>query len=309
MNIFMQGMRRSGTTIVFDVLWQDPRLDSYYEPLAAAKANAFGGGSGATSIDYFSKVRKERDAFVYQYPDELSTDLLNYGAPRDSSLEFEHDHPEFVKDYIEHLTMQQPRTVVKFTRMYNKLGALHEIDKDAKFIQLLRDPRAVVSSYLFGKGQRNKRLYSTEKDFFTRKSSYSAWSSFDFSEKIIALEGLEKFKNCPDFIRILLIWKHTFRSTYEGAKKYFSGNFLMLKNEDLRSSPVAALERLYDHIDLEPNSHVFNWAKENIKPCGQVPYPDSHEWLKAFEELGMMQMLELAGYGHLFKIKANRGPN
>ena len=33
MNIFVQGLRRSGTTIVFDIFWQDKGLDCYYEPL------------------------------------------------------------------------------------------------------------------------------------------------------------------------------------------------------------------------------------------------------------------------------------
>ena len=78
----------------------------------------------------------------------------------------------------------------------------------------------------------------------------------------------------------------------------------MLKNEDLRCSPIATLERLYDHLNLDPESYVFDWAKDNIKPVGQVPYPDSYEWLEAFEALGMTKMLELAGYGHLLKTRS-----
>ena len=37
MNVFMQGMRRSGTTIVYDILCQDKNLDLYYEPFAAGR--------------------------------------------------------------------------------------------------------------------------------------------------------------------------------------------------------------------------------------------------------------------------------
>ena len=32
MNIFLQGMRRSGTTVVFDLLWATGEYDCYYEP-------------------------------------------------------------------------------------------------------------------------------------------------------------------------------------------------------------------------------------------------------------------------------------
>ena len=44
MNVFIQGMRRSGTTILFDILWEDERFDCYYEPFAAAKKEVWGGG-------------------------------------------------------------------------------------------------------------------------------------------------------------------------------------------------------------------------------------------------------------------------
>ena len=37
MNVFVQGMRRTGTTIVYDLLSVDPGFDVYYEPLAAGK--------------------------------------------------------------------------------------------------------------------------------------------------------------------------------------------------------------------------------------------------------------------------------
>ena len=36
MNVFIQGMRRNGTTILFDLFCEDDLYDCYYEPLAAA---------------------------------------------------------------------------------------------------------------------------------------------------------------------------------------------------------------------------------------------------------------------------------
>ena len=53
MNVFIQGMRRSGTTILFDILSVDPYFDSYYEPFAAANKEAIGGGSGMHKLIFF----------------------------------------------------------------------------------------------------------------------------------------------------------------------------------------------------------------------------------------------------------------
>ena len=38
MTIFMQGMRQSGTTITYDLFCADGSFETFYEPLAAPKA-------------------------------------------------------------------------------------------------------------------------------------------------------------------------------------------------------------------------------------------------------------------------------
>ncbi len=79
MNLFAQGMRRSGTTITFDILFNDKDLDCYYEPLALAKRDAKGGGSGATDIDYFEKVRQTREACTKKCPQLESHEISTMG--------------------------------------------------------------------------------------------------------------------------------------------------------------------------------------------------------------------------------------
>ena len=49
MNIIIVGMRRCGTTILFDCLYEDKRFDSYYEPFCYGKVN-IGGGSNMKNI-------------------------------------------------------------------------------------------------------------------------------------------------------------------------------------------------------------------------------------------------------------------
>jgi hypothetical protein len=49
-SLFIQGMRRSGTTILFDALLEDPGVTGYYEPLREQDVTV-GGGSGARADD------------------------------------------------------------------------------------------------------------------------------------------------------------------------------------------------------------------------------------------------------------------
>lgn len=113
MNVFIQGMRRSGTTILFDVLWEDESFDCYYEPLAAASKKAIGGGSEEHSVDFFDNIRRCRMEFMAQYPKLESTDLLNYGAPRQAELEFEPDLPDYCREYIKFMISQSEHTMIK----------------------------------------------------------------------------------------------------------------------------------------------------------------------------------------------------
>ena len=296
MNIFVQGLRRSGTTIVFDIFWQDKGLDCYYEPLARAHRHAEGGGSGATGIDYFEKVRNLRELFRKQNPRLESTDLLNYGAPRQPDLEFDSDLPDYVRDYVKLMTTQADDTMIKFTRMFNKVKVLHEIDPAAKFIHVVRDPRAVTASYMFGKKHKFKYKYPGEIVFFGWRSHRSNWSSYPFSEFLLNTPEYSYLKGCRDFMRVLLIWKYTFINTYTAGKELYGDNYYLLRHEDLQNDPENSLRMLYDHIGRTLPKNVLDWTLSHVRK-NKPPYAhDSKKWLTAFDRLNMCEELELAGY-------------
>jgi len=298
MNVFIQGMRRSGTTIAFDVLWEDGSFDCYYEPLAAARKKAIGGGSEEHSVDFFDKIRSCRAAIMAQYPKLESTDLLNYGAPRQAELEFEPDLPEYCREYIKFMISQSERTVIKFTRMYCKVRALWEIDPEAKFIHIVRDPRAVTTSYLFGKNQKNRHKFPNEKVFFGRKSSKSSWSSFPFSEFVLNTPEYSHIKGCEDFMRIVILWKYKFRKTHDAGKELFGKNYLLLRHEDLLINREPTLRLLFDFLARPLAKHVLDWASEHVSNKPNFYAPDSPRWREAFNRLDMHEELEAAGYSY-----------
>ena len=132
MKFFMQGMRRSATTVVYDLLSQDDRLDLYYEPYSVHGKVEMGGGSGMQEIDHMAKIYELRDAFVAAHPEYgIEPGDLNYGAPRDAALELETDLAPWAAEYMFELLSRSDHIAIKFTRMYRKMHALKEIAPDA----------------------------------------------------------------------------------------------------------------------------------------------------------------------------------
>ena len=296
MNVFIQGMRRSGTTILFDIFWEDGSFDCYYEPLAAANKEALGGGSGVHSVDYFDKIRDCRKTFMLRYQQLENVDLLNYGAPRLPILEFESDVPDYVREYIKFMISQSEHTLIKFTRIYCKVRVLWEIDPAAKFIHVVRDPRSVTASYQFGKNQKNNNRYPNEKVFFKKKSNYSAWSSFPFSEFILNTPEYSHLKGSEDFMRILILWKFKFRKTHDTGKTLFGENYLLLRHEDLLTEPEPTLRSLYNFLGRPLPDNVLNWALEKVNSRSNLFAPDNPLWGKAFKKLNMDEELSISGY-------------
>lgn len=286
----MQGLRRSGTSIVFDVLYQDERFEGYYEPLAKAKK--------VEAIPYYAIVKQRREEFVAVYstnhPDEsIKFNTLNYGAPREARLEYEKILPEYCQEYIQYLIAQSSGIpLLKFTRMHHKISALQEIDPTAKLVIIARDPRSIVTSYLFGKQQKNKHLFDTPDKFFHSVSDYTAWSYRDFSEILLQTDEYSDLNDCEDFMRILIVWKDTVKAAIEGAKKYFPDRWFLLRHHDLTHNPEALLNRLYDYFELPLSDTVKQWAIANVRDRPDMFEPENPAWTHAFERLKLTEFLE-----------------
>ena len=310
MNVFIQGMRRSGTTILFDLFWEDQNFDCYYEPFGAVDKPALGGGSRMhAAVNYGEKIRHCRVEFMRQYSKLERMELLNYGAPRQPELEFETTLPDYCQAYLNDMIAQADHTVIKFTRMSCKVQALWDIDPHAKFIHIVRDPRLVTASYLFGKTQMFKDQFRNEQEFFRKISQTSSWSSYPLSEWILHTPEYRHLRRCQDFMRVLLIWKYTFWKTYETGKTLFKENYVLLRHEDVCHDPVKTVRSLYAFIGQPVPQAVAEWAGRHVQPA-KTPFAAHHkQWRNAFKRLDMEHALELTGYADCLELRPpRRGP-
>ena len=240
MNVFIQGMRRTGTTILYDAFLEDPSLRCFYEPLALQKVT-MGGGSGVREDDLFSGARTLREDLRRRRYPSVDVELFNWGGPSDPYVELETDLPEHCRDYLGYLLDSAPEVLIKEVRMFRKVPELAALDPDAAFVQVVRDPRAVVASYLFGRDGRFRRRISTAEDFFEDRSGRWFWSSRTLSDILLEQpEYAHLGKSPPDILRVLLVWKVTFEEARREGLRCFGDRYLLLRHEEFRSAPIGA---------------------------------------------------------------------
>jgi hypothetical protein len=298
-NLFIQGMRRSGTTIVYDALLEDPELDCQYEPLREQGVTV-GGGSGARDTDAFARTRALRERFRDLHHPALELDEFNWGGPRLPDLELEPELPGHVRGFLRFLLERSPQVVVKETRLYRKVAALAELDPDAAFAHVVRDPRAVAASIVLGRDRRRLRRIGGPEAFFAYRSERKLWSSRRLSELLVGRPGFEGAGDDPvDVMRVLMVWKLTFTEAREQARRAFGERYLLLRNEDLRSDPAAALARVYRALGRELPEPVAAWARGAVRPPEAIYAGDDPRWREAIERLDLERELAAAGYAEL----------
>jgi hypothetical protein len=291
MKVLIQGMRRSGTTILYDLLCADPAFaGTFYEPLGIATKLAIGGGSGLRDVDLSESVRQSRDAFARLHPELEDVALLNYGAPRDWRLEFERHLPPLVDAYLRFLLEQADDVLVKFTRMACKLEALAALAPEAPLIHVVRDPRAVTTSYLFGKRHARRAQVEDPDAFFGAVSDWSAWSSREFSDHLLARPEYAGRGPWRDFERILVLWRHNFEETIRGAAA-FGDRYLLCRHEDLLADPGATIDRLYAFIGRDAPPAVRALATASVRPEQAIVAPEDPRWEEGLRRAGLRDAL------------------
>lgn len=295
MNLFIQGMRRSGTTILYDALLEDPELRLFYEPLREDKETV-GGGSGARETDPFEETRALRAEFQRERFPDVPLEEFNWGGPREPPLEVEPGLPEHCREWLAHLLGLAPAVGIKETRLYDQVGDLALLDPGAALAHVVRDPRSVTASIMLGRGRRREKHFPNPDAFFGDAKKRRLWSSYEIAERLLERPETPSIEEPTSVDRVLLVWKHSFESTWRDGQRLFGERYLLLRNEDLRADPAAALAGLYAVLDRPVPEAVAAWAGEKVRATEEAYAATDRRWLEAFRRLEMEETIADAGY-------------
>jgi hypothetical protein len=307
-NVFIQGMRRSGTTILYDAFGEDPELRRFYEPFREENETP-GGGSGARAEDLFAETRDLRRAFQRDEHPEVPLELFNHGGPRAPGLELHPALPEWGVAFLRYMLDQAPQVLIKEVRLFRKVADLHRLDPDATLVHIVRDPRGVASSMMLGRSRKHAPRFADADAFFDAWSRRKLWSSRDIASDILASgehPGLER--GVPDFMRPLTVWKAVWDGIRGDGRRLFGDRYVLVRLEDLRMDPAGELHRIYDTIGRATPDGVKAWATDHVRRTSDIPYGDDPRWAEAVRVLGMEAALDDAGYGEVAQLLASGAP-
>ena len=145
------------------------------------------------------------------------------------------------------LTRTRSRMLVKLTG-WSRIGFLHEIFEDAKFIHIVRDGRAVASSLLHIGSWQWRGWYGPSSWRYGQLSAedQAAWEACNRS--FVALAGLQ--------------WRIHSRAVEAARQALDPKLFLEIKYETFCEQPLEVSRRALEFAELEPSSAFDRQVKE-----------------------------------------------
>ena len=259
---------------------------------AGAGQAVVGGGSGLRDIDFFADLRELRKEFAADHPELEDVSHLNHGAPRDWRLEFERELPEVIRRLPAVSFAQGDAVAIKCTRMAGKLPALAASTPRSRLLHVVRDPRAVTVSYLFGRAPAPGRALGPVRSSATPVTGASGRAARSASTSSPA----STFRAGPRLRAHPARVAGRDRGNPPRRQEAFGERAMLVRHEDLRARPVATIGSVYDFLGRPLPPAVARLAAEAVRADQEIVAPDDRRWAEAYDRLGMRDTVRAAGY-------------
>ena len=264
--IMLFGFRRNGTTMTFELFRKLGIYTCFYEPFHPQLFQ---------HKDWQGRTDYERNAKnAYTEYSKIFPEVIDYYRPLGAPVyhvrqELEEKyctdgHIKYLKyllDSFDNVLLQPVRINCHLNIIYKNLS-----DYQIKWIWILRDPEGYVSSIL----KRNRNIFSIEDSFMHRlycklfgNTLGDFWSQDKTAEYIIC-KNKDMYKSLKTeklYVKLLLTWFHTFKTTIKFLKGLNQNQFAIIKYEDLCKDPTLIMGQIKNWLDLDIEMNNYEWGK------------------------------------------------
>ncbi len=291
MELIIQGVFRSGTTIVFQCLRRDPRARSFYEPLhpqlpemvqAARK-----GASRPLKNELFREYVPLEDEVLERFDRSFGYDDAVLGAGD--------EHPE-LEAYLRALDEPAERTNLQFNRAFWMIPWLAQAFPEAKLLHVVRDPRSVMYSQMRRRPEHESVVLEGGRHngdpgaVFEEGADYSYYYTDRYLRVGDKAQRLDDDPAAPPYVRWLRLWEAQVGACHRDGHQALGDRYMSTTYEAFARHPGKVLGDLYDALDRPCPPEVSRFAKETVHPPRPKPWEKDPALARRFE-----QAIEQAG--------------
>jgi hypothetical protein len=287
--IIVQGVFRSGTTLLFRILRQAPQLCCFYEPLHPNLLDHVG--------EALSDTPSHEKSGLYAEYARLSDELASVFDDRDrrarTVLPGQHGECEQLRAYLDLLAdASSSRTVLQFNRAFWMSRWLNHQFRESCFVHVVRDPRSVIWSQFTTKHCKRVRMdwpvlgrrffkFSSGNltNVFSPYAYHGAYEIRDYlslgrehlkqgTSPVVrrAYELLSSTEEAYPYVQALALWAAQVWICHHHAREAFGDRYLLVRYEDLVQDPIPVLESLFGRAELALPTPSARFAREAIRP-------------------------------------------
>ncbi len=166
--------------------------------------------------------------------------------------------------------------------MTSKLDHLARLAPEAALLWTVRDPRAVVRSYLYGRAERTRARFPDADDVFEKSTTWDPWSSRRLSEAPGGARRPVLRPAAEDAERVLLVWGEAARTALADGPRCFGDRFLVVRHEDFCADPGAGLRpRSPTRWATSADDEVLSWVRSVVRAPTPWDIADDPRWARA----------------------------
>jgi hypothetical protein len=293
--VLISGIKRSGTTILWETFRKDPRNLCFDEPFHPSLWQGKRSNGKGTWLELGSIFDRVSAPFAGLEPIRPLDELTNHSDP-------------VQRDYLRALMMTSARTVIDDVRLWNRLPEILPSAVPVVVVHLFRDPVNWVTAQLMPSngGARRRMLYTTLRDlnFFRRRTGYNAWRYEEVTEAALSANhpifhifphtapGMARM---PAYMKLLALWWAANIESRARLASWRGGTVVNVTLSEFAADPAKVLARIYAAARWELAKGAVDFT--HVRPIRPSWKASSRKWNRAFSELGIPYELSKASDG------------